>query len=328
MEYVPNSAAIFTDKALGWEIYQELSGPVLPFPTVSDSWSKADSTLFISIASFRDKLCPHTLFNAYTKAKHPKRLSIGVVQQNTETDVDCLIEYCNLMKGAGKYSPENGESCPFETSIKMMRVDSRTAKGPTWGRAKAHQLLGDEEFCMQTDAHMDFVPNWDVKIMKMWADTKNEYAILSTYVADSAQLAHNEKEDSKGLGDFNEVPHLCMVTLDGANGLVRVWGTKCMRNLPHPKLTNAIWGAGLSFSKCHAERKVPYDIHTPFIFDGEEFSRSIRFWTWGYDIYTPHRVYVVHNYKKSQVQTRVVHKSFVSAFTVEEHISCCMTAAR
>jgi hypothetical protein len=39
-------------------------------------------------------------------------------------------------------------------------------------------------------------------------------------------------------------------------------------------------------------------------------------------------VYVVHNYKKSQVQTRIVHKSFVSAFTVEEHISCCMTAAR
>lgn len=34
-------------------------------------------------------------------------------------------------------------------------------------------------------------------------------------------------------------------------------------------MTNIVWGAGLSFSKCHAERKVNYDPHTPFIFDGE-----------------------------------------------------------
>ena len=33
---------------------------------------------------------------------------------------------------------------------------------------------------------------------------------------------------------------------------------------------------------------------------GEEFSRALRFWTWGYDIYTPHRVYSVHLYLESQ----------------------------
>ena len=152
---------------------------------------------------------------------------------------------------------------------------------------------------MQTDAHMDFVPHWDVHLMGMWAATGNEYGILSTYVADSDQLKYNINGQN-GLNGLNEVPHLCMVTLDGAHGLVRVWGTKCARNLPKPKLTNAIWGAGLSFSKCHAERKAAYDPHTPFIFDGEEFSRAVRFWTWGYDIYTPNRVYVVHNYHVSQ----------------------------
>ena len=63
----------------------------------------------------------------------------------------------------------------------------------------------------------------------------------------------------------------------------------------------AIWGAGLSFSKCHAERKVKVDPHTPNIFDGEEFSKAMRYWTWGYDIYSPHRVYVLHDYNISQV---------------------------
>lgn len=61
-----------------------------------------------------------------------------------------------------------------------------------------------------------------------------------------------------------------------------------------------VWGAGLSFSKCHAEKKTPYDPFTPGIFDGEEFNKAIRLWTYGYDIYSPHRVYIVHDYHKSQ----------------------------
>ena len=54
---------------------------------------------------------------------------------------------------------------------------------------------------------------------------------------------------------------------------VRTHATKCAQNLIKPKLTNAIWGAGLSFSKCHAELKVHVDPHTPYVFDGEEFNR-------------------------------------------------------
>lgn len=173
-------------------------------------------------------------------------------------------------------------------------------KGPTWARAIGSTLLEDEEFCLQLDSHMDFVPQWDTKMMEMWAMTENEYAILSTYVTDAVELS-KQLDGEKGVNGLFEVPHLCMVTLDGANGLVRNWATKSCRMLPKPKLTNGVWGAGLSFSKCHAERKVMYDPHTPHIFDGEEFSRAMRYWTYGYDIYSPHRVHIVHNYVVSQV---------------------------
>lgn len=252
VDYKAGSSSVFLGKDFGWETVLD-SQP--PFPTASNSWSNSDTTLYLSIASFRDKLCPSTLFNVFSKAIFPSRITVGVVQQNAIGDIDCLTGYCELMKQSGNHmnASVNGE-CPFEKNIRMMRVDSSTAKGPTWGRAKASTLLKDEEFCMQTDAHMDFVPGWDMKIMGMWADTKNEYAVLSTYVADSSQLQYNLGEN-KGLQGLHEVPHLCMVTLNGANNLVRIWGTKCARNLLRPKMTNAIWGAGLSFSKCHAERK-------------------------------------------------------------------------
>ena len=74
---------------------------------------------------------------------------------------------------------------------------------------------------------------------------------------------------------------------------------KAARLLKKPKLTT-LWAAGLSFSRCHAERTVPYDPYTPYIFWGEEFSRTARFFTHGYDIYTPPKTLIAHDYKHTQ----------------------------
>eukprot|EP00607_Mallomonas_marina_P009962 CAMPEP_0182419262 /NCGR_PEP_ID=MMETSP1167-20130531/3706_1 /TAXON_ID=2988 /ORGANISM="Mallomonas Sp, Strain CCMP3275" /LENGTH=455 /DNA_ID=CAMNT_0024594045 /DNA_START=267 /DNA_END=1631 /DNA_ORIENTATION=- len=278
----------------GWIGYEEPKGPK-PYPPKTDSWKRNDTTILLTIASFRDKLCPVTLFNLFSKALNPSRVFVAVVQQNiAEEDVDCEEEYCRLItKHTGS------KRCLYTQNIHMNRVNAKDAQGPTWARALGSKMVGDQEFCMQTDSHMDFVPEWDRHMLEMWGLLQNEYGVLSTYVAGDEQYQHNV-DGKPGLNGLHEVPHLCMVTFHGAYGMVRNWGTKCARSLPHPKLTNIVWGAGLSFSKCHAEKKVPYDPHTPGIFDGEEFSRGLRLWTYGYDTYTPHRVFIVHNYHVSQ----------------------------
>jgi Glycosyltransferase (GlcNAc) len=71
-------------------------------------------------------------------------------------------------------------------------------------------------------------------------------------------------------------------------------------NAKKPKLTNLVWGAGMSFQKCHAELNVPYDPYLDNVFDGEETSRGIRFFTHGYDVYTPDKVLVTHDYEGHQ----------------------------
>jgi hypothetical protein len=58
--------------------------------------------------------------------------------------------------------------------------------------------------------------------------------------------------------------------------------------LTRPALAK-FWAAGLSFSRCHAERDVPADPNLMHIFDGEEFGRGARLWTNGYDFYSPAR---------------------------------------
>lgn len=68
----------------------------------------------------------------------------------------------------GDRSPRILENCPHASQVKMMRVQAEDAKGPTYGRYLGSKLIGDEEFCMQVDAHMDFEDDWDKKLMDMW----------------------------------------------------------------------------------------------------------------------------------------------------------------
>ena len=71
--------------------------------------------------------------------------------------------------------------------------------------------------------------------------------------------------------------------------------------MTRPKLTTT-WGAGYSFSRCHAERAVPYDPYLDGVFDGEEFSKFARLFTHGYDVYTPSRSYIGHDYNHRKVK--------------------------
>lgn len=79
------------------------------------------------------------------------------------------------------------------------------------------------------------------------------------------------------------------------SGMVRNLAPRKLKDMDGPVLA-PLWSAAMSFSKCHAVRKVPYDPNLHFIFDGEEFSRMARFWTKGYDVYSPSRVIVAHDY--------------------------------
>ena len=260
-----------------------------------------ETPIHMLIASFRDQLCPRTLHNAFRRAENPSRIFIRVIEQTDPNsdlidDAGCFQRYCT------DYNPDCQQ---YEKQVRTVHIDASKAKGPTDARSKLSAMIHHDfihrndpdrldfhpvelqDFCMQTDSHMDFSDNYDTEMILMHHRTENDYAVLSTYVADISQ---NNK-------DVRIVPNLCMVEFTTT---IRNWGTKECRNLVKPKLTNAMWGAGLSFHRCHAEIAVPVDPYLDKVFDGEEGSRGIRFFTHGYDVYTPDRVLVTHDYKKHQ----------------------------
>ena len=51
-----------------------------PNPPVTTSWDQSETEIFIGISSYRDKRCPITLNNIFTKAKYPERIRIGRYQ--------------------------------------------------------------------------------------------------------------------------------------------------------------------------------------------------------------------------------------------------------
>jgi hypothetical protein len=247
------------------------------------------------------------LDNAFKRAQNPKRSFIRILDQTQPgsdllDDAGCWESYCHTY---------NTNCEEYKDQVQAVAVDSAKSKGPTYARSKLSAMVHwdyihrDEpasielqsvelnDFCMQIDSHMDFSDNYDSRLIAMHHRTKNDYAVLSTYVT---AMEENNK-------DLIHVPNLCMVQFTSS---IRNWATKECRNLVTPKMTNAMWGAGLSFHRCHAEVNVPVDPYLDNVFDGEEGSRGIRFFTHGYDVYTPDEVLVTHDYHAHQ-SNPVVH---------------------
>ncbi|CAJ1935158.1 unnamed protein product [Cylindrotheca closterium] len=253
--------------------------------------------IHILIPAFRDKLCSRTLHYAFTQAENPSRLFIRVIDQvqprsDLEDDAGCWELYCE----------KHNRNCKeYGSQVRIVKIDSAQSMGPTYARSKLSamvhwdyiyrnesdeidlQPVNEQDFCMNIHSRMNFSKRFDTRLIEMHHRTKNDYGVLSTHVTGM------ESNDQDG----RIVPNMCTVAFTES---IHHWGTKQCSFLTRPKLTNAMWGAGLSFQRCHGELVVPTDPFLDNAFDGEEVSRGIRFFTHGYDMYTPDIVLVSHDY--------------------------------
>ena len=165
--------------------YNTDAGEHPPKPT--STWKNPDVEIFVSIAEYRDSRCPLTLKNIFTNAKNPNRIYVGLVQQvHTEEDrTDCLKAFCAMMGRDGK------GKCKFESQIQTIEFAHHDARGPTYAHYIGHEMMKDEEFCMQIDSHSDVLPQWDTALTNMWGSIDNEYAVLSTAVPDLSTLGES-----------------------------------------------------------------------------------------------------------------------------------------
>jgi hypothetical protein len=100
------------------------------------------------------------------------------------------------------------DECPRRDQIRQVSFHYYAAKGPMFARSLARKVLGNEEFCMQIDAHTSFAKNWDEILKREWKNTGNEFGVISTVPPPKGEQDVYQPGGSKE----KEVPRMCLIT--------------------------------------------------------------------------------------------------------------------
>jgi [Skp1-protein]-hydroxyproline N-acetylglucosaminyltransferase len=260
-------------------------------------------TIFVAIASYRDFECRSTVESVFLRAKHPHRIRVAVVDQivNGEDAIcDAPLENC-------ADHPQQA-LCLYRDRVDVYEMEAQLSIGPVFARHLGYRMYRGEYYATQSDAHVTYTRGWDEDIIRQFESTRNEMAVLSTYLTD-IQGSLSEAGDSLR----TTRPIMCNTVYEGG-----VQGMH-LRHASQPERRPAIigvpqlqpwWAAGYSFSRGHFLVNVPYDYLQPMIFQGEEMSIGIRGYTVGYDFYAPERSVCFHHYavgKNLAVRSKVHH---------------------
>lgn len=241
---------------------------------------KKSGAIFVSIASYRDDVCTTTLESLYTMADNPEKVYVGICQQNKDDeDLDCI---------------EKGyEDHP---NVRMIRIPYFDAKGPTHARYLCSTLWDGEEYYMQVDSHTKFVKGWDTICIGMLMDIKNKG------LSKKPILSHYPKEISTYESYTDEmkhiVPRICKSFFND-RGMISFMGAEEIDTNNIPYMTPYVAG-GMFFCESYFLEELPFDPNLPFLFVGEEILHSIRFYTHGWDIFTPTENVVFHEYTRAE----------------------------
>ena len=128
---------------------------------------RLDGTIFIQIASYRDKELRPTLESLLKTCRYPNALHICICHQHHPDDTwDHLDEYQD------------------DPRFTIIDIDSRKAKGACWARNKIQQEYKGEEFTLQLDSHHRFADNWDIELKKMYKQCQlngSEKPLITSY---------------------------------------------------------------------------------------------------------------------------------------------------
>ena len=231
--------------------------------------------IFIQIASYRDPELIPTIKSMIENAKRPKNLRIGICRQyHPEDKFDVLDEFKD------------------DKRFRVLDVLYTESKGVCWARNQVQQLYDGEEYTMQIDSHMRFEKNWDDEFIKMVKQLQKKgfkKPLLTGYVSSfnpENDPAERVKEPWRMVFD-RFIPEGAVFFLPET---IQGW-----ENLKEP-VPSRFYSAHFAFTVGEFSNEVQHD--PEFYFHGEEISIAARAYTFGYDLFHPHKTLVWHEYTR------------------------------
>lgn len=235
-----------------------------------------NSKIFIQIAAYRDPELLPTIRDCLKNAKYPKRLKFCIAWQHSQEDTwDTLDEY--------KDDPR----------FIILDIPHLSSKGTCWARHLIQQYWTDEAYTLQLDSHHRFEKHWDAILINMIKDLQkagHKKPLLTAYMP-----SYDPKNDPTARATEPWWLTFDRFTPQGAvffiPGGIPDWES---RELPYP---SRFYSAHFAFTVGQFCKEVPHDPN--YLFHGEEISIAARAYTWGYDLFAPHKMVVYHEYSRS-----------------------------
>lgn len=237
--------------------------------------SEVNEKIFIQIAAYRDPELLPTLRDCLANADHPENLTFGIAWQHAEED---------------KW--DNVDEFKDDPRFTILDIPHLQTRGTCWARYEIQQHWKGEAYTLQLDSHHRFVKGWDTLLIGMVKDLQkagHKKPLLTAYVT-----SYQPANDPDGRADTPWWLTFDRFTPEGAMffipAVVPDWQN---RTLPYP---SRFYSAHFAFTLGQFCKEVPHDPN--YLFHGEEISIAARAYTWGYDLFAPHRVCVYHEYSR------------------------------
>lgn len=231
------------------------------------------STIFVQIASYRDPQLPTTIDQMLERADNPDQFTFGICWQYDET--------------------ENINKYDNRQNFKIKKYHYSESEGLGWARAISNSLYNGEELTLQLDSHHRFAKGWDTMMLEDYkqACTMSDKPILSTYLTPFEAEKENELD-----------PGPCLMSqYEFSSDKLLMSRPYYIENYKeHKRVIRARTISGHFYLvQGNFINEVPYD---PDIYFGgyvEETTLSVRAFTHGYDIFSPYRQYIWHEYTRN-----------------------------
>ncbi|MDB4430183.1 UDP-N-acetylglucosamine-transferase [bacterium] len=229
------------------------------------------STILLHLPAYRDPELIPTIEDALNMAEFPERIHFGIFRQyNPDDGFDDLSKY--------KSDPR----------FKIEEINYTKAKGLPYARALINeQLLTDEDYVCQLDSHHRFVKNWDTLLI----DWHNQLVddgynpIIGGY-----SPLYNPSNDPQDRVKEPWMSHAACFYPSGTI-FIRPGRVPNWQNLTKPYPARFLSGH-FAFGTNRWAKEVRHDPN--IFFAGEELNLSVRSFTYGYDLFHPHRIVIWH----------------------------------
>ena len=236
------------------------------------------SSIFMSLASFREPELRDTILSALENAKHPENVHFGVYSQADGDEHPDLSDIPNLVECV---------------------VPASEAKGPGYARAQVADLYGGQDYFLQIDAHSIFPKDWDEKTINLYKKIQKEQKQKKVIISFWGKPYTRDKKGNILLGKWENgewpvnVPHKTECVPHGG---VWIGGRTPLEKSEKYYGEAAVALGGFIFATADILDEIPYDAEIAW--HGEEFGFSLRAYTRGWKIYSPREVLLYHNYSR------------------------------